>query len=65
MPQLRQLVARYPGAKIDDRRGDAEVLWNGGRLWVEDPNQNGRLARELKAMGFRWANSRSAWYYRR
>jgi len=64
MPQLRQLVARYPGARISDRRGDPEVLWNGGRLWVEDPNQNANLSRELEALGFRWATSRSAWYYR-
>lgn len=63
MPQLRQLVAGYPGARIDDRRGNSDGLWNGGRLWVEDPNQNARLAQELKTMGFRWANSRSAWYY--
>lgn len=64
IPQLRQLVARYPGARISDRRGDPEVLWNGGRLWVEDPNQNANLSRELEALGFRWATSRSAWYYR-
>ena len=52
MPQLRQLVARYPGAKIDDRRGDAEVLWNGGRLWVEDPNQNANVRSRIESTGF-------------
>lgn len=63
IPQLRQLVERYPGVRIDDRRGNADGHWNGGRLWVEDPNQNAKLAQELKTLGFRWANSRSAWYY--
>lgn len=63
MPQLRQLVAGYPGVRIDDRRGNNDGLWNGGRLWVEDPKQNARLAQELRTLGFRWANSRSAWYH--
>lgn len=57
------LVARYPGAFIDDRRFNADMLSKGGRFWVEDPNQSARLGKELQALGFRWANSRSAWYY--
>lgn len=63
MPQLRELVAEYPGARIDDRRGNTDGPSSGGRLWVEDPKQNARLAQELRMLGFRWANSRSAWYH--
>ena len=63
IPHLRQIVACYPGARIVDRRGKFDGRWSGGRLWVEDPNQNARLAQELKTMSFRWANTRSAWYY--
>lgn len=58
MPQLEHLVSRYRGAFIQDRRNT-----NGGRLWIEDPSQNASLARELKALGFKWAESRSAWYH--
>ncbi|MEX3901070.1 EH signature domain-containing protein [Paraburkholderia sp. BR10954] len=55
---LEAKVGQYVGAYIDDRRQAA-----GGRLWVEDPRQDIALGRELKAWGFKWANSRSAWYY--
>lgn len=55
---LRVLVQRYLGARIDDQRRA-----NGGRLWVRDRNQSALLAEELKAMGFKWANYQSAWYY--
>lgn len=56
---LQALVQRFRGASIDDRRHVA----NGGRLWVEDPLQRVQLRSELEARGFRWANSRQAWYY--
>jgi hypothetical protein len=59
MTKLNALLMRFPRASIDDRRMQA----NGGRLWVGDPLQRGQLATELEAMGFRWANSRQAWYY--
>lgn len=58
MPTLEALVRRFRGATIDDRRGPGR-----GRLWVEDPLQRVQLASELKALGFKWANSRQAWYY--
>jgi hypothetical protein len=59
MATLEAVVATFPGAFIDDRRRNA----NGGRLWVEDPSQNVKLADELRHIGFKWANSRLAWYY--
>ncbi|SFO38572.1 EH signature domain-containing protein [Nitrosospira briensis] len=58
MSELERLVARYRDARIKDRRGV-----NGGRLWIEDPSQHSALATELQAYGFRWGNSRAAWYY--
>ncbi|OZI74250.1 EH signature domain-containing protein [Bordetella genomosp. 12] len=58
MASLNALVRRFPGAHIDDRR-EAK----GGRLWVEDRNHSGLLETELKALGFKWAKSRLAWYY--
>jgi len=58
MATLRALTSRYEGAAIDDRRAT-----QGGRLWVEDPQQRGRLASELESLGFKWATSRKAWYY--
>lgn len=58
MATLRALVSRFDGATIDDRRST-----QGGRLWVEDPQQRGWLALELKPLGFKWAPSREAWYY--
>jgi hypothetical protein len=58
MAALIAEVDQYIGAYIDDRRQAA-----GGRLWVEDPRQDVDLGRQLKAWGFEWANSRSAWYY--
>lgn len=59
MAALQTLVTRFRGASIDDRRSTA----SGGRLWVEDPQQRATLGSELKALGFRWANNRQAWYF--
>jgi len=58
MATVRALVSRFDGATINDRRST-----QGGRLWVGDPQQRGRLGLELKTLGFRWAASREAWYY--
>lgn len=58
MPTLEALLRRFRGATIEDRRGPER-----GRLWVEDPLQRVQLGSELKALGFKWANSRQAWYY--
>lgn len=58
MNDLEYVVKRFDKAFIKDSR------WgNGGRLWVEDPNNNRHLAEELKAFGFRWSNKRMAWYH--
>lgn len=59
LAELNSVLARFRGASIDDRRKSA----NGGRLWVEDPLQREQLGAELKALGFKWANSRQAWYF--
>lgn len=59
LAKLNSVLARFRGASIDDRRKSA----NGGRLWVEDPLQREQLGAELKAIGFKWANSRQAWYF--
>lgn len=58
MHDLNNLLSRNPGAEIDDRRGST-----GGRLWVEDPQQRVHLGVALKALGFKWAATRLAWYY--
>lgn len=58
MAALAALLRRFPRASTNDKRGTG-----GGRLWVEDPLQRVQLGRELESMGFKWANSRSAWYY--
>ncbi|MDR5803739.1 EH signature domain-containing protein [Caballeronia sp. LZ001] len=58
MAALEAHVEQYIGAYVDDRRQAAS-----GRLWVEDPRQDMALGRQLKAWGFKWAHSRSAWYY--
>ena len=58
MTALRALISRFRGASIDDRRSAQR-----GRLWVEDPLQRVQLDSELKALGFRWADSRRAWYF--
>ena len=59
MVRLNTVIARFRGASIDDKRKSS----NGGRLWVEDPLQREQLASELMVLGFKWANSREAWYY--
>jgi len=58
MAALRGLMTRFRGASIVDKRNVS-----GGRLWVEDPMQRVQLGSELKELGFRWANSRQAWYF--
>lgn len=58
MGALNALLARYPFASIDDRRSSS-----GGRLWVEDPLQSKPLGHALVQLGFKWANSRQAWYF--
>lgn len=58
MSQLRELVDGHTGVVIVDRRGSS-----GGRLWVEDPRQRIGLGNELKRLGFKWSNTRQAWYY--
>lgn len=58
LSEVRRLVSRVAGACINDKRGAS-----GGRLWVNDDTQNAQLATGLKALGFRWANSRQAWYF--
>jgi hypothetical protein len=58
MKELNSLMNRFPKAYIKDSRGSG-----GGRLWVEDPIERSQLAAELKSYGFKWANTRSAWYY--
>lgn len=57
MDALRTLVGQYPGAQITDRRSE------GGRLWIQDPQLRFRLDAHLKGLGFKWANTRDAWYY--
>lgn len=59
MAALRALVGRFHNASISDKR---DLLGGGGRLWVTDPAQQAQLATELEAIGFKWANSRQAWY---
>lgn len=59
MAKLESLMTLFSGAFIDDRRKSE----NGGRLWVEDPLQREHLGLELKALGFKWAISRQAWYF--
>lgn len=59
MGSLKTLLRRFPGAAIDDKRTGSKD----GRLWVEDKSQSAQLEAELKALGFRWAASRQAWYY--
>ena len=59
MAALLALVGRFRSASINDKRDTT----SGGRLWVDDPLQRVSLATELKAMGFKWADSRQAWYF--
>lgn len=58
MAAVKTLLARFRGASIDDKRSK-----DGGRLWVDDPLQRVQLGTELKALGFKWALKRTAWYY--
>lgn len=60
MNGLRQLIERFPGAEISDRRTPTGL----GRLWVVDPKQRADLAEELKAKGFYWSSHEFAWYWR-
>jgi hypothetical protein len=62
MNLLKALLRRFPQAAIDDRRVVGRDA-NHGRLWVGDPLQRDLLGRELKSLGFKWAESRGAWYY--
>nr|WP_283254197.1 EH signature domain-containing protein [Ramlibacter paludis] len=57
MDALRTIVGQYPGAQITDRRSE------GGRLWIQDPQLRFKLDAHLKGLGFKWANTRDAWYY--
>lgn len=59
MKKLENLMERFRRATVDDKRKGAA----GGRLWVNDPLQRESLGTELSAMGFRWANSKQAWYF--
>ncbi len=60
MATLVSLVTRFEGASVDDQR---RAAGKGGRLWVEDPLQRARLGEKLRALGFRWASTRQAWYF--
>ncbi len=62
MKKLEQIVAKFDGARVRDERSKRGAD-EGGRLWVEDPKQNARLAQQLKELGFRWARVRMAHYY--
>jgi hypothetical protein len=59
METLKVLMNRFRGASIDDRRKST----SSGRLWVEDPLPRVQLGSELKALGFKWSDSRQAWYF--
>ena len=58
MKTLADAVARVKGAYIDDKRRK-----DGGRLWVEDPQQDPWLEKTLLQFGFKWADSRQAFYF--
>lgn len=58
MKMLDLLVSRFPGVSINDMR-----IKDGGRLWVTETAPNTELTRELKKLGFRWANRRESWYW--
>lgn len=57
MTALQAILADYPGASLNDKRA------SGGRLWVHDPSLRFALDVRLKAMGFKWATSKDAWYF--
>lgn len=58
MTFLRDLIQRFPGAVIDDKR-----TTSGGRLWVKDARLRKGLDSALNDLGFKWADSRQAWYF--
>lgn len=58
MAALKALIYPFPGASIYDGRNT-----DGGRLWIKDHLQRAELGSDLKALGFKWAASRQAWYY--
>jgi hypothetical protein len=60
MRVLSALLDRFEGAYLVDRRREGG---GGGRLWVENPKQHAQLDKMLKIWGFRWAESRQAFYY--
>jgi hypothetical protein len=60
MKTLAELVRRFDGAYIDDKRRPGG---QGGRLWVEDPKQDSKLEQMLLHLGFKWAPSRQAFYF--
>ena len=53
--------------KIISKYSDVRVHQTGvgstKRLWVNDSGAHVELAKELKQLGFRWSNSREAWYW--
>lgn len=57
LQQLNILLQRFSGAVMTDNREKT-----GGRLWIKDPHQRAQLGDELKSRGFKWADSRQAWY---
>ena len=64
MKSLEELIAKYPGVHIDDKRaGPHGGSGASGRLWVENPTSHGGLAIVLTSWGFRWSEKRSAYYY--
>lgn len=56
--ELQAVIRDYPDVRIDDRRGP-----KGGRLWVFDPWMNIELKTRVQALGFKWAGTKSGWYY--
>ena len=59
MHKLKAFVGGFAEAVVVDERH-----MTFGRLWVEDGMQSRLLATELEKLGFVWAGSRQAWYYR-
>jgi EH_Signature domain len=61
MDRFVDLVHEFDGACVNDAR---KVDGSGGRLWVENPRQVFQLEKLLKELGFEWAASRGAYYFR-